>query len=254
MEKQTVEMTLQEKEEFEAFQAEKKEREKQAQQQADRTAYKELVDETIRRIFPSAKTVSFLLGAIKKRIYDEFNDALSLKNKLYGVKEGQQSHMFTSSDGKIRFILGYNVTDNYDDTVNEGIKKVSDYISSLAKDEDTRTLVSAILRLLAKDGNTGTLKASRVLQLRKMAEDSRNAEFLDGVRIIEDAYLPVMSKQYVKVQYKDEYNEWQNVSLGMTEAKNIDLNVADYSKLIDSVNQELLTFIYKSNGQTEIHS
>lgn len=254
MEKQTVEMTPQEKVEFEAYQAEKKEKERIAQQQSDREAYKELVDETIRRVFPSAKAVSILLGAIKKRIYDEFNEALALKAKLYGVKEGQQSHMFTTSDGKLRILLGYNVTDDYDDTVNEGIQKVHDYISSLAKDEDTKTLVNAVLRLLAKDGKTGTLKASRVLQLRKMAEDSKNAEFMDGVQIIEAAYRPAMSKQYVKAQYKDDLNIWQPVYLGVTEAKNIDLDVVDHSELIDLVNMELLTFIYKSNGQTEIHS
>lgn len=249
MEKQTVEMTPQEKAEFEAYQVEKKEKERIAQQQSDREAYKELVDETIRRVFPSAKAVSVLLGAIKKRIYDEFNEALELKAKLYGVKEGQQSHMFTTSDGKLRILLGYNVTDDYDDTVNEGIQKVHDYISSLAKDEDTKTLVNAVLRLLAKDGKTGTLKASRVLQLRKMAEDSKNAEFMDGVQIIEAAYRPAISKQYIKAQYKDDLNIWQPVHLGMTEAVNIELDAADHSYLIDTVYNDLLTFVYKSKKE-----
>lgn len=159
--------------------------------------------------------------------------------------------MFTTSDGKLRIVLGYNVTDDYDDTVNEGIKKVHDYISSLARDEETQTLVNAVLRLLAKDGKTGTLKASRVLQLRKMAEDSRNAEFIDGVQIIEAAYRPAISKQYVKAQFKDDLNAWQNVHLGMTESVNIELDAVDQSSLIDSVYNDLLPFVYKSKKGDE---
>lgn len=244
-EKQIVEMTPQEKVEFEAYQAEKKEKERLNQQQTDRETYKELVDETIRRVFPAAKTLSILLGAVKKCIYDEFNEALDLKAKLYGVKEGQQSHTFTTSDGKLRIMLGYNATDDYDDTVNEGIKKVQDYISSLAKDKETETLVNAVLRLLAKDGKTGNLKASRVLQLRKMAEDSRNAEFLDGVQIIETAYRPAISKQYVKAQYKDEYNEWQPVHLGMTEANDLKLNLDESDNLLEVIIADVFDLITK---------
>ncbi|MFV0419303.1 MAG: DUF3164 family protein [Dysgonomonas sp.] len=221
------------------------------QKLADREAYKELVDKTTKDVFPTLRLFATLLGAAKKRIYDEFNSALTLKAGLYGVKEGQQSHMFTTSDGKLRIVLGYNVTDDYDDTVNEGIKKVHDYISSLARDEETQTLVNAVLRLLAKDGKTGTLKASRVLQLRKMAEDSRNAEFIDGVQIIEAAYRPAISKQYVKAQFKDDLNAWQNVHLGMTESVNIELDAVDQSSLIDSVYNDLLPFVYKSKKGDE---
>ncbi len=210
---------------------------------ADREAYKELVDRTIKDVFPTLRLFAILLGAAKKRIYDEFNSALEMKAELYGVEEGQQSHMFTTRDSKLRIVLGYNVTDNYDDTVNEGIKKVHNYISSLAKDSDTEILVNAVLRLLAKDGKTGTLKASRVLQLRKMAEDSRDTEFIDGVQIIQDAYKPAISKQYVKALYKDDLNEWQNVHLGMTEAQNLDIRSFYKNRIIDGDIDEMLSFL-----------
>lgn len=220
------------------------EKAKEIKKNADREAYKVLVDKTIEKVFPTLKLFAVLLGAAKKRVYDEFNSALDIKADLYGVKEGQQSHMFTTRDGKLRIILGYNVTDNYDDTVNEGIKKVHNYISSLAKDSDTEMLVNAVLRLLAKDGKTGTLKASRVLQLRKMAEDSRDAEFIDGVQIIQDAYKPAISKQYVKAQYKDDLNAWQNVSLGMTEAQNVDISaIYGNGRIIDGDIDEMLSFL-----------
>ena len=45
----------------------------------------------------------------------------------------------------------------------------------------TKALVNAVLRLLSRDGQ-GNIKASRVLQLRKKAEDSGDERFLDEIR------------------------------------------------------------------------
>lgn len=44
-----------------------------------------------------------------------------------------------------------------------------------------------VLRLLARDAK-GTLKASRIVQLRKVAMETGDDRFIEGVRIIEEAY------------------------------------------------------------------
>jgi DNA-binding FadR family transcriptional regulator len=118
----------------------------------------------------------------------------------------------------MRIILGVNAIDNYRDTVNEGVAMVKQYIEGLAKDDDTKALVNAVLRLLAKD-STGSIKASRVLQLRKMAEDSGNDVFLEGVRIIEESYQPTTTKRFVRAQYKGENGAWINIPLSMTDVE-----------------------------------
>ncbi len=75
-----------------------------------------------------------------------------------------------------------------------------------------------VMRLLAKDAK-GTLKASRIIQLRKMAEESGSADFIDGVRIIEDAYQPQVSRTFLKAYTRDkETGAWVQIPLGMTEA------------------------------------
>jgi hypothetical protein len=51
-----------------------------------------------------------------------------------------------------------------------------------------------------------------------MADDSGSEQFIDGVRIIEAAYRPAISKFYVKAEKKNEKNEWEIIPLGMTEA------------------------------------
>jgi hypothetical protein len=219
MEKETVQMTMtpQERAQFEAFKAEQARKEQQARAMENRESYKTLVDETINAVFPDIEELSDLLAAKKENIYRQFDQAIDLKADAYGVKDGQRSHTFTTQDGRRRIILGYYEIDSYDDTVNDGIAKVQQFIESLAKDSDSKMLVSAILRLLSKNQKTGTLKASRVMQLRKMADESGNAEFIDGVKIIEDSYRPALSKQYVRAEKKDDKNQWVNVPLGMTE-------------------------------------
>ena len=202
---------------YEAFKAEQERKTKEAKREENRKAYKQMVDEAINAMFPALMEVSTSLALQKAKVYDAFKDAMELKAELFEVKGDQRSHMFTSSNSMRRIVIGQYVTDAYDDTVNEGIAKVKEFIGSLAKDENSRMLVDAVMKLLSRD-QQGNLKASRVMQLRKMAEQSNSDLFIDGVGIIEKAYRPATSKTYVRAQYKDEHNQWKDVPLGMTEA------------------------------------
>jgi len=212
-----VTMTSDERQEFEQFKAEKAKKEAQQQAKENREAYKTLVDETINDMFPKLENVSVELAKSKTAVYEAFQKALLVKQELYEVKPDQRSNTFTNTEGTHRITLGQYITDGYDDTVNEGISKVTQYIGSLAKDSESKMLVDGIMRLLAKD-QQGNLKASRVMQLRKMAEESQSELFIDGVQIIEAAYRPQVSKFYVKAERKNEHGAWISVPLGMTEA------------------------------------
>ena len=106
--------------------------------------------------------------------------------------------------------------DGYRDTVEDGITMVKNYIESLAKDETTKALVAAVLRLLSRDA-TGQIKASRVLQLRKMADEVGDEKFSEGVRIIEESYQPTVTKQYIRAEKKDDNGAWQSIPLSVTE-------------------------------------
>jgi hypothetical protein len=184
---------------------------------AERETYKSLVNDSVDSIFPMLSQVSHDLSVQKQRVYDTFAAALNMKAELYDVPADQQTHTFTNEESTRRVIIGNHMNDAYDDTVSEGIAKVKGYISSLSKDAESKLLVDAILKLLSRD-QKGNLKASRVIQLGRMAEQSNDAEFIDGVRIINEAYRPAISKQFVRAEYKNSLGEWVNVPLGMTEA------------------------------------
>lgn len=215
--KKTIEITPEEQIQFEAFKASTAKKDAVNKRKNDRQAYSDLVDETIATSIPLLDAVSKEISKTKIAVMNSFKEAIILKGELHGIKEEQRTHTFTNSEGTSRITLGYHCIDSYKDSVNEGIAMVKEYIESLAKDKETRSLVSAVLRLLSKD-QAGSLKASRVLQLRRMAEDSGNERFIEGVKIIEESYLPTKTKQFIRAEIKDENNAWVCVPLGITEA------------------------------------
>ncbi len=189
-----------------------------AARQAEVDAYKKLVSESVVECFHDCRQMSSMLAERKARIREMFAGAIALKEKLYGVKEGQQSHSFLSEDGNYRIKLGYYVNESYDDTAETGVAMIKEYLNELSKTSvKAQEAVRIVLSLLARD-QQGNLKMSRIMTLRKHAQESGDERFIRGVDIIMDAYRPVKSKEFIKAEYKNELGAWTNVPLGMTEA------------------------------------
>lgn len=216
--KKVVEMTDEEMKRFEAFKASQAEKNAKEQAKRDRDAYRDLVDETIERTVPALMCLSQGIKDTKASVLNDFRNVIDMKADVLKLKkDGQRSDTFTNSKGDKRITVGVYTTDGYRDTVEDGIAIVREYIEGLASDEKTKALVKMVLRLLARDAK-GTLKASRVVQLRKIAEETKSDRFMEGVQIIEEAYQPAISKQFIRAEVKSENGAWVCVPLGMTEA------------------------------------
>lgn len=135
-------------------------------------------------------------------------------DELFRTKSDRHSNQFTTSDGKITVALGYRTNDGWDDTVNVGVDKVKTFIKSLAKDEDSAALTEMVMNLLAKD-RKGNLKASRVLQLREIARKSGYPQLIEATDIIQNAYRPVDTCQFISVSYKDDKGVKQTLPLSL---------------------------------------
>ena len=215
-------MTDEQKAQYEAFLAQQQAEQAKAQAKQMREDYREMVDDAIESMMPKLKVVSKDLENYKRTVFEEFSTILEMKAEMFKMEKGSeldnQSHTFTNSKGNMKIVLGHYVTDNYLDTVDEGIAKVQEYITSLASDPKSQALVNMVMKLLSKDAK-GTLKASRIIQLRKMAEESGAPEFIEGVKIIEEAYQPIKSRTFLKAYVKNEQTgAWDQIPLGMTEA------------------------------------
>ena len=150
----------------------------------------------------------------KLEIFRSFEAILELKEELYGIKETQRSHTFTTSDGNLSIIIGHRVIDSFDDTVHSGIAKVKDYISKLTTNEKPE--LEKLIDLLLKKDKNGNLKASRVLELEAIANENGDETLLEGVKIIKEAYKPSKSSTYVEAYYKDKTGRMISVPLSIT--------------------------------------
>lgn len=187
-------------------------------------AYKDLVLESLPAVHQKLQTLSENIAKTKAEVYADLRALVGLKFGAYDVKSDQQSHTF--SDDKCTITIGYNVNAGYDDTVFMGVAKVREFISAQVKDEATAKLVNQINRLLKinKDGN---LDPKRIMELRQMANEYNDANLIEGVQIIEDAYQPKRSSWFIKASFKNEQGIEQHLPLSIASAdfpKDFDLS------------------------------
>lgn len=193
------------------------EREAKDRERAERETYKRMVDETVPVLFEELLNVSRVLSEAKKAVFEGLDTVISLKKELYNTKEDQQSHTFTTTDGRYSITIGHRVIDNYDDTISSGIEKVNAYISGLATDDKSSKLVKTIMRLLRQDAK-GNLKASRVVELQNLADEINDPLLQDGIGIIRAAYRPAKTCEFVEVSYKDDQGRQCSLPLSISTA------------------------------------
>ena len=220
-----VEMTEQEFAEYQAFKQEQARKEAAARIERLRTSYGEMAESFISRTIKKLTPLSEQIRKKKAEVLEEAESLQRLKAELLEIdgKQMPKSHTFTNAEGTKRVTIGVYETDGYDDTVEEGIAIVKEYIEGLASDAKSAQLVKMVLSLLARTAN-GALKASRVVRLHKLADESGDARFMEGVRIIEGAYRPTVTRTYIRAEVRriDEESgvvrDWEAIPLGMTES------------------------------------
>lgn len=216
MAKNTVNLSSLSAEQKAALLEELKQEEQQKEQQLKdgRKAYKQTVNETIPKLFLDLVQAAQVLSSVKKRCFEDLKGLVTSKAELYGKEEQQYSHSFTTDKG-LTIMIGRRYNDGWDDTVTAGINKVKAFLESLGKDANSKALVKTVLQLLSQ-GKAESLKASRVLQLKRLAEDVNNPEFTDAINIISDAYRPVFTKEFVTARYKDKQGKTVDLPLDIT--------------------------------------
>lgn len=183
-----------------------------------RDTYAQLVDDEIDAATDMLTQLSTDMATIKETVMSNFRSVIDMKTETLGLSkpQGQYTHTFTNSDSTRRITIGNYTIDSYRDTVEDGIQLVTTYIQSLARDQDSQALVKAVMQLLSRNSK-GQIKASRVLQLRKIAEEVGDPQFIRGVQIIQDSYQPEISRSFVRLEVKDPNTQtWTIVPLNIS--------------------------------------
>lgn len=211
-----VTMTPEERAEYEEFRAKKAQEREAAARKQQREEYARLVDDEVAAAVAQLEELSEQMSTIKKTIFENFDTIIKMKREVMSLckPEGQYTHTFTSSDSRCRITLGNRMVDDYRDTVEDGIAMVKDYITSLAKDEDSAQLVGLIMSLLERN-KSGALQPSRVIRLRQLADKRQDPRLLEGVKIIEDSYQPYASSTFVQAEIKGATG-WETIPLNIS--------------------------------------
>jgi hypothetical protein len=174
-------------------QAEERRLAEEAKKREDKEAYLQMVDEAILQSIPELKEISEKMLQAKAKVFERFKKLIEIKESLYKVKDNQQTHTFTTQDGKLTLCLGSRTVNDYDSTLGSGIEKIKKYISTFDADNELTEVVNHLLKL-DKNGN---LKPSRVMELAQLANKIDNIDFKEGVAIIQQAYQPRATCQFV---------------------------------------------------------
>lgn len=179
--------------------------------------YISLKDEQVKATFLRLGNISSTLEAEKIDIFNQFGSLVAMKKELYELSDAQmeiqQSHTFTTADGKMSIIIGSNVIDRWSDDVNVGVDGVNTWLDRKITDPNARE----IIRTLLKPNKDGVLKASRVLDLSKKAAEIGDPELIKCVDFIRDQYRPVKTSTFVKAKYLDNNGLWQWLPLAMSQ-------------------------------------
>ncbi len=218
------------KEQKQALKAQFDAEEKQDQQRIakERQEYKTLANNSVSEQIKKLANASSMLSLLKAEVFQTFATIIELKTELYNGKSGQMSHQFTDSEGNT-ISIGFRTIDKFDDTLDQGIAKIREYIDSLASDANSAKAVSMINNLLKKDAK-GNLKPSRILDLQNLAEKiDAPASFHEGITIIRESYKPVKSAIFIEAETVDVTGKKMPIPLSITSCE----FPADYTPNLD---------------------
>lgn len=197
-------------------QMEAEERQKQQARKQLEADFAQLKSDQVNSTFDKLIEVSQRMEDAKVEIFNEFGTVLGMKAEVHDLTpedlQLQQSHTFTNQANTRKVIIGHNVIDRWGDDVNIGIERVNKWIDTKISDQQSRDIIRALL----KPNSDGVLKANRVLDLSKKANEIGDSELIEAVNFIRDQYRPEKTSTYVKAKYKDENEQWQWLPLAMS--------------------------------------
>lgn len=178
-------------------------KERKALERKEQKEKNQIIDEFTNEIVDN--NIDFFVGlnaSVEKGIIKVFKEAkalIELRAERYESKsEDQDSFTFTKKDGSASIRIGWNVKPTFTGVEAEGIKKIKEYMSSLAGSTENEQLLLEFLNVALKTDVQGNYNPKKVRELNSM-RDKANSELFDaGMDIIDSAIVDVRTSQFVR--------------------------------------------------------
>ncbi|MFD2874070.1 DUF3164 family protein [Mucilaginibacter ximonensis] len=182
----------------------------------DREALKTLMDEAVVELAPICADFGQKQEEIIQTVFNRFASVIALKKETYGFDEKQSSHTFTARDGKAQIIIGYNEIIGFDNTVDVGLQKIHEFISSLSVDDANREKLQKIISTLTKKNKKGDLNPTKVIALSELKAEMDNDLFTEGVEIVEQSQFKTRTTMYVRGYYRKQVQDGREISMSFS--------------------------------------
>jgi len=183
------------------------EKAKAEEKKQNRIAYKDMVEETVNSFAPELAAFGKSQSDMVNKAFEMFKHALDLKKDLYGFKDDQGSHTFTTENASIT--IGYNEIIQFDGTQSAGVGLIREFISGLAADDENRGVLADLLETFMKPNKKGELNPTRVAELIAKKDKIKDEKFHEGVDIIVAAQFKSRTSTFVKGWFKERGEDGQ---------------------------------------------
>lgn len=130
-------------------------------------------------------------------LFEDYSIIKELKQQVYGPSD-QDSHTSTLQDGSASITIGHNVSIKFNGNESAGLKKINEYLNSLASDEENfQKLKKAIDIYLKRNSKTGDLSPNKIIELNSLRKDFNSELFNEGLDIIMDSQIRTRNSMYV---------------------------------------------------------
>lgn len=189
-------LSPQEKRELMA-QLHQEEKEKKEKLKQDKESFKDLTKLFVKKNIDQLVDFKKIVEKQVNQLFEDYNVIKELKQSVYGPSD-QDSHTSTLQDGSASITIGHNVSIKFNGNESAGLKKINEYLNSLASDEENfNKLKKAINIYLKRNPKTGDLSPSKIIELNSLRKDFNSELFDEGLDIIIESQIRTRNSTYV---------------------------------------------------------
>lgn len=172
--------------------------------------YDKIKDQTVESVYAKLMGLREQMLAVKADTLQTITDLKRILESQYGVKFGDKNNMsFTTIDGGKRLRVDQNTIKSFDEKILVAKAKIDSLIEKWAKGSNVNLV--AIVKQAFELDQSGNINVARVLSLRRLNVD--DPEWKEAMDLISDSFQPVMSKQYLNMQVRQEDGRYAAIDL-----------------------------------------
>lgn len=198
-------------EQLEQMLAEKKKKEVQKQERAQKKYLKEK-DDTVEDLFTAAKDLHLALARFKGLVHLQMEKQAEATAN-YGLipTNSKGGFSLTHSNGDQRIIRRRDTDPTWDERGDKGVELVREFLFDYVKKRDLEMF--EILLSFIERNNNGDLEYQKVMELFQHENKFNDPRWIEGLRLVKESYKVVFKAFGYEFKEKNAHGKWARLEL-----------------------------------------